>query len=68
MEKIALIGSAALGFMFGAVYGAVLRMVVRVTKAVLTANQRLSQAESKVKTTQTAEKFPEKVKLPARIK
>jgi F0F1-type ATP synthase membrane subunit b/b' len=67
MDKIFLISSAALGFVFGAFYAAIAKMIAKAAKAILTANQKVIQAE-RPKATAAREKFPEKVKLPARVK
>jgi hypothetical protein len=81
MDKIFLISSAAVGFVFGAVYAAVAKMLVQVAKAIISANQRVIQTEkakangheaperASTKTAhKTSHKASEKAKLPARIK
>lgn len=80
MDKILLISSAAVGFVFGAVYAAVAKMLVQAAKAIINANQRVVQTEkakangherherTERPTAKASQKAAEKAKLPARIK
>lgn len=73
MDRIFLITSAAVGFVVGAVYAAIAKMVVQTAKAVVRANQQIVQAEKartegRQQQRHHAEKAPDKVKLPARVK
>jgi hypothetical protein len=72
MDKILLISSAAMGFVFGAFYAAAAKVFKQAVKAMITANQKAENANSNGRDHDEDEnasaKAPEKVKLPARIK
>lgn len=74
MDRILLISSAAVGFVFGAVYAAVTKMLVQAAKAIISANQKIDQLEGNTKKNgqerdnKPHHKTTEKAKLPARVK
>ena len=74
MDKILLISTAALGFVFGAVYAAVTKMLVQAANAIISANQKIEDLEGTTKKNgherdgKPQPKSSEKAKLPARVK